>query len=37
MTVDIYGHLIPSGNREAVKRLDTPQKDATQVQPKKIP
>ncbi len=25
MTVDIYGHLIPSSNREMVNRLDTPQ------------
>ncbi len=23
ITVDIYGHLIPSSNREAVNRLDT--------------
>jgi len=36
MTVDIYGHLIPSGNREAVNRLDTPKLDATQAQPTKI-
>jgi integrase len=28
MTVDIYGHLIPSSNRAAVNRLDT-QPDAT--------
>jgi len=25
MTVDIYGHLIPSSNREMVNRLDSPQ------------
>jgi len=24
MTVDIYGHLIPSGNRDAVNSLDDP-------------
>ena len=24
ITVDIYGHLIPGGNRQAVDRLDTP-------------
>lgn len=29
MTVDIYGHLIPSSNRGAVNRLDTPQQSAT--------
>ena len=34
MTVDIYGHLIPSSNREAMNRLDT-QPDATQTQPVK--
>jgi len=34
MTVDIYGHLIPSSNREAVNRLDT-QPNATQAQPEK--
>ncbi len=34
MTVDIYGHLIPSSNRAAVNRLDM-QPDATQAQPKK--
>lgn len=32
MTVDIYGHLIPSSNRERVNRLDT-QLSATQPQP----
>jgi len=32
MTVDIYGHLIPSSNREAVNRLDT-QPSATLPQP----
>ena len=34
MTVDIYGHLIPSSNRAAVNRLDT-QPNATQAQPAK--
>ena len=32
MTVDIYGHLIPSSNREMVNRLDT-QPSATYPQP----
>jgi integrase len=36
MTVDIYGHLIPSGNRDAVNRLDNPQLSATLAQPIKI-
>jgi integrase len=35
MTVDIYGHLIPSSNREMVNRLDT-QLSATYSQPAKI-
>lgn len=35
MTVDIYGHLIPTGNRDAVNRLDTPQLSATLAQPQK--
>ena len=35
MTVDIYGHLIPSSNREAVNMLDT-QQSATYTQPTKI-
>jgi integrase len=35
MTVDIYGHLIPSSNRERVNRLDT-QPAATYPQPAKI-
>ncbi len=35
MTVDIYGHLIPSSNREMVNRLDS-QLSATQPQPNKI-
>jgi len=34
MTVDIYGHLIPDSNRQAVNRLDT-QPSATYPQPKK--
>ncbi len=25
VTVDIYGHLVPGGNRQAVNRLDDPQ------------
>ena len=35
MTVDIYGHLIPSSNRGAVNRLDS-QQSATYPQPVKI-
>jgi len=35
MTVDIYGHLIPSSNREMVNRLDT-QPAATYPQPAKM-
>ncbi len=35
MTVDIYGHLIPSSNREMVNRLDT-QPSATYPQPAHI-
>jgi integrase len=35
-TVDIYGHLIPSSNREAVNRLDNPQPNAPHMQPDKI-
>jgi integrase len=35
MTVDIYGHLIPSSNREMVNRLDS-QQSATYPQPAKI-
>ncbi len=38
MTVDIYGHLIPSSNRGAVNRLDTPSKtlpNAPQAHPPK--
>lgn len=37
MTVDVYGHLIPSSNRSAVNRLDgqsNPQMAATQAQPR---
>ena len=34
MTVDIYGHLIPSSNRASVNRLDM-QPNATQAQPEK--
>lgn len=36
MTVDIYGHLIPSANRETVNRLDSPQMNATPAQPTKL-
>jgi integrase len=35
MTVDIYGHLIPSSNREMVNRLDS-QQSATPPQPAQI-
>lgn len=33
MTVDIYGHLIPSSNRGAVNQLDSTQPNATYPQP----
>jgi hypothetical protein len=33
VTVDIYGHLVPGGNRAAVDRLDDAQPDATPAQP----
>jgi len=36
VTVDLYGHLIPGGNKQAVDRLDTPELQpvsATQAQP----
>ena len=36
MTVDLYGHLIPGWNKQAVDRLDTPELQpvsATQAQP----
>jgi hypothetical protein len=36
MTVDIYGHLIPSANRDIANRLDTPQVEATPAQPAKL-
>ncbi len=36
MTVDTYGHLIPSSNRDAVNGLDNPQQSATHTQPAKI-
>jgi integrase len=36
ITVDIYGHLIPGSNREAINRLDNPQPSATYPQPAKI-
>ena len=36
VTVDIYGHFIPSGNRDAVNSLDSmAQPSATQAQPPK--
>ncbi|MBL7178914.1 MAG: site-specific integrase [Desulfobacterales bacterium] len=35
ITVDIYGHLIPSSNRKAVNRLDNSQQSATYTQPAK--
>jgi integrase len=35
MTVDIYGHLIPSGNRDAVNRLDSPHSNAPHPHPPK--
>ena len=33
VTVDIYGHLVPDGNRAAVDRLDDLQPAATPAQP----
>jgi len=36
ITVDIYGHLIPSNNREAVNRLDNPQQHPTYTKSVKI-
>jgi integrase len=36
MTVDVYGHLIPSNNRGAVNQLDSQQPSATYTQPAKI-
>ncbi len=33
VTVDVYGHLVPGGNRTAVDRLDDVQPSATPVQP----
>jgi integrase len=40
VTVDLYGHLIPGGNKQAVDRLDSPvekfpfeSQSATQTQP----
>lgn len=33
MTVDIYGHLIPGANRDAVNRLDSPQQKRNYPQP----
>jgi hypothetical protein len=35
MTVDIYGHLIPNSNREAVNRLDNPHSNAPHPHPPK--
>ncbi len=36
ITADIYGHLIPSSNREAVNRLDNPHPNAPYTHPAKI-
>jgi len=36
ITVDIYGHLIPGSNREAVNRLDNPHSNAPYTHPAKI-
>lgn len=36
MTVDIYGHLIPSSNREAVNQLDDTQPSATTIKRKGV-
>ena len=33
VTVDVYGHLVPSGNRAALDRLDAAQPTATPAQP----
>jgi hypothetical protein len=33
ITVEVYGHLVPGGNRAAVDRLDGAQPSATQAQP----
>jgi hypothetical protein len=33
ITVDVYGHLVPGGNRAAVDRLDDAQPNATPAQP----
>ena len=33
MTVDIYGHLIPTGNHDMINRLDGTQPSATYTQP----
>jgi integrase len=35
-TVDIYGHLIPNANREAVNRLDNPHQYAPHTHPSKL-
>jgi len=36
ITVDIYGHLIPSSNRGAVNQLDNPHSSATYTHPTEI-
>ncbi len=36
ITVDIYGHIIPNSNRDAVNRLDTMQPFAPCAQPQEI-
>ena len=36
VTVDVYGHLVPGGNRAAVDRLDDTQPSATPAQPEAV-
>jgi hypothetical protein len=36
ITVDVYGNLVPGGNRAAVDRLDDAQPSATQAQPEAV-
>src|SRR3954452_7522861 len=36
ITVDVYGHLVPGGNRGPVDRLDDAQPSATPAQPEAI-
>ena len=35
ITVDVYGHLVPGGNKSAVVRLDDTPESATYTQPKR--